>query len=249
MPLDAAADPAKLAVRIQANQAVFQHADGLSGQTPKAVRGGIRSIRLYRDNNDPNPVELFDYGSNPVEVGYNNGDVTLLAQIEPSKIPAGTYTQIRMVQTHSRFRVDGAYHDAGKDMTGVFDDVLVMTDGTMLDGTMRNAGYFRYVFESSQGDKQEFTGDNGMIAPYSTTAGAVAVVEQGQWAVYFPVQVTVPAQLPSGSALNINVNMFESFRWKDMSGPGFQDGVFDATSISYELVERFGGNEFSTVLQ
>ena len=246
---DAALDPTKLAVRIRTNTTAFPHADGLSGQTAQRVRGGVRSLRLYHDKNDPSPVELFNFGPNPVEVGYSDGDDTLVAQLDPSKIPQGTYTYVRMAQTHSRYRINGTLHDAGKDMPGFFDDLMVMSDGTMVDGTLRNTGYFSFAFESQAGDKKQFTGDDALVAGYSTTAGAVGVVEAGEWAVYFPAKLTIPAQIADGSVLTINVNMFESFRWKDSTDDGFLPGVFDATATSHELVERFGGNEFVTTFQ
>jgi hypothetical protein len=244
-----APDPTKLAVRIRANVAAFAHTDGISGQTAQRVRSGIRSLRLYRDKNDSSPVELFNFGPNPVEVGYSDGDNTLVAQIDPSKVPQGTYTFVRMVQTHSRFRINGTFHDAGKSMPGVFDDLWVMTDGTMVDGTLRNAGHYVFAFESSAGDKKQFTGDDALVPGYSTTSGAVGVVEAGEWAVWFPAQVVIPAQFSNGSALTIDVNMFESFRWTDLPGEGFLPGVFDATALSYELVQRFGGNEFVTTFK
>jgi hypothetical protein len=43
--------------------------------------------------------------------------------------------------------------------------------------------------------------------------------------------------------------MFEALRWTDLPGEGLLRGVFDATALFYELVQRFGGNEFVTTFK
>ncbi|MSP59069.1 MAG: hypothetical protein EXR72_01800 [Myxococcales bacterium] len=241
--------PAKLTIHIRANTALFAHTDGASGQTPLSARGGIRSLRLYRQSNDPNPVELFQHGKNPIEVGFNQGDDTVVATIDPKAIPAASYTLARMVQTHSRFRIAGTMHELAKASPGSFDDVLVVSNGTLLDGQLRDAGYYLYLFDAQGQPQKKFTGNNAPIAGYSTTAGATAKVEQGEWAIYFPINLTVAANGPAGSELAIDVNMYQSFRWTDSPLPGNQAGVFDASPLAYEAVVRFGGNRFDTTLK
>ena len=234
-------DP-RVTVRIRSNTASFIHDDDAVGQTPLTASGGIRSLRLYRDAPDLAPVELFHRGATPVEVGYEDGDDTIVAHVEPAALPAGHYELARLVQTHSRFRIAGTMHDGADTFAGTFDDVKVMSDGTLLDGTMRDAGYYEYAFEF-QGEKTVTTGEEP-VPGWSTTAGAVGVVEDGEWAVYFPIDLTVPEEIDAGTQLIIDVNMYESFRWKDLPGPGYEPRIFDTTPISYEPVVRFGGNAF-----
>src|SRR5262245_25589174 len=70
-PADAGTDvtfsSGSLVIHLRATTAPVTHTDGLSGQTPKDQRVGIRALRLYREENDPNPVVAFDNQSNGVE--------------------------------------------------------------------------------------------------------------------------------------------------------------------------------------
>jgi hypothetical protein len=237
-----------LAIHIHANTAAFQHTDGASGQTASSTRAGVRSLRLLRSPSDPEPLQLFDLGATPVEAGFDDGNDTVVAQVAPGALVAGAYMLARLVITHSRFTIDGTMHVGAAATPGTFDDVLVMSNGTLLDGTLRDAGFYDYVFDAG-GQKTAFTGANAAIAGYSTTAGARGVVESGEWAVYFPVALMLPANVAPGSTLTIDVNMYESFRWTDLALAGFTAGVFDTTTTSYEPVVRFGGNSFVATLR
>jgi len=235
-------------IHIAASTATFPHSDAYAGQTARGVRGGIRSLSLLRTSNDANPLVLFNHGAKPVEVGYNDGDDTVVATIPASTLRAGHYTLARMVQTHSRFQVDACAHGASS-VDGTVDDVIVMSSGTMLDGAMRNAGFYQFAF--SGGDVvQERTGDDWPVPVYSTTAGAWASVEDGEWAVYFPVNLDVDLDLPAPSLLSVVVNMDRAFRWMDSTDVATNaPGVWDVADGSHEPVMQFGGNRFDVTLR
>ena len=241
-----ASDPAGITVRVRATTEAFPHADGLSGMTPRKAGGGVRSLQLLRMDGDPAPVTLFDLGATSAEVGYSDGDDTKVTVVDPQRFEIGTYTMARMVQSHSRYEVDATFHDASGATRGWLDNLQVLSDGTRVDGALRDAGYYRYVFHFG-GQEQETTGDDAFIAPFSFTAGARAVVENGEWAVYFPIDLEITAPPEIGSKLVLVINMNESFRWVDSASPGYVDGEFDFTSDSFEHVERFGGNRFELI--
>ncbi len=241
--------PDMLTVRIRATNAAFAHTDGLSGQTPRTAAGGIRSFSLLRDQQDTNPAVIFEYGADVQEASFDDGGDTLVGAIVVSEVPAGHYTLARMVQAYSRYSISATLHDGSTATPGTLDNLIVMSDGTMVDGAQHDAGYYHYVFEAPGEPPVTFEGDDALVPAYSTTAGAVAVVENGQWAVYFPVNLDWSAGLQSAVDLVVTVNMFESFRWTDVALPGYQPGVFDFTATSYEPVVRFGGNEFATTVE
>jgi len=248
--LDAGADGGpdtgspRLSVRILGTTAPFGHTDGLSGQTAIHASGGVRSLSLLRAMDDPAPVTLFDHGSAVVETGYDDGDDTVVATVALPEGLSGTFTVARLVQGYSRYEIDAAAHDGLTVEAGTMDNVLVMGDATMLDGTLRDAGYFEFSFT---GPTVSFAdaGNDWPIPLYSTTAGATAVVEDGQWAVYFPIVLDIPADPAPSSELVITVNMDDAFRWTDLLLLGYERGVFDITRISFEPVLRFGGNSFA----
>jgi hypothetical protein len=183
-----------------------------------------------------------------VETGYDDGDETVVAGVEIPAGLSGHYGLARLVQGYSRYQVEGTLHDGLLVEPGVIDGVVVMGEDTMLDGTPQPAGHFDFRF---QGDTTTFSyaGDTWPVPVYSTTAGATAVVEDGQWTVYFPIDLDVPEGLAPGSEIVITVNMDRSFRWTDLLVLGFEPGVFDVTRLSYEPVLRFGGNSFDLRLE
>ncbi len=238
-----------LAIHIRANTTAFPHADGLSGETALFARGGVRSLRLLRATGDPAPVTVFDYGADAVEVGYDAGDDTVAARIDPAALPPGEYVLARMVQIYSRFRIAGTLHEGLSATSGVFDEVVVTSNGTRIGGAVRDAGWIAAAFEAPGRPRVTLAGDFIPVAPLSTTAGAWAVEENGEWAVYFPIHLQVATGLTAQSTLTIDVNMDHSFRWSDVALPGWEPGVFDATPISWEPVIRFGGNRFDVSLE
>lgn len=240
-------DEASLIVRIVATTAPFAHADGLAGQTALHASGGIRSLSLLRDAGDPSPVSVFDHGADVVETGYDDGDETVVAEVEIPADLQGTFKMARLVQGYSRYEVEATLHDGLSIEPGVVESLLVMSDDTMLDGARRDAGAYELRFD---GDTTSFAYDGAgwPVPAYSTTAGATAVVEDGEWAVYFPVDVVVTDALAPGSEIVIVVNMDHSFRWTDLPALGSEPDVFDVTRLSYEPVLRFGGNAFDLSL-
>lgn len=236
-------DP-EVTVRITANTDPFPHADGLAGQTAIAASGGVRSLMLYKDASDLEPLVVFDHGANVVEVGYDDLSETEVAVVPTSTLVGGTYTIARMSQSYSRYQIAATLHPLnGAPVAGELDNLLVMSDGTMVDGQMRDAGYYEFAFLGG-GDSFDTTGEDFPIPIYSFTAGASAVHEQGEWAVYFPVNVELPDDPTLDVELRIDVNLDHAFRWTDLLLLGYELDVFDITEISYEPVIRFGGNHF-----
>lgn len=233
----------RIRIHMSADTKPFAHDDGLSGQTPISHSSGLRKFELYRDDNDPSPLVVFDYGTGFVEAGYNDGDDTIAATVDPTTLTEGHYTRGRVVHSHVRYSIHATMHAQGYDFAGTFDNVEVLSDKTLLDGTLRDHGYYDYVFNAA-GKSYPVTGENAPVPTYPGSGGFSVTFTNGQWAYWFPVDLTVKHDLSADVDVDMHVNMFESFRWQDQGAKGYKKGVFDVTPASFEPVERFGANSF-----
>lgn len=235
-------------IHLRSSTAPFNHMDGLAGQTPTAHTSGIRSLTLYRTMGDPQPLEVSDLGQNSVEVDYADGADTLVYTAKASDMPQATFTIARVVHTYVKYRVAATMHYMGFVIPGEFDNMQVMSDGTLVDGQLRDAGYYEYTFN---GANQSFpiSGSNAPIPEYDAGGGFSVVFEDGEWAYYFPVNLPVTPDISDDVSVVLAVNMHESFRWQDESMPDYMTNVFDVTPTSFEPVLRFGANSFSLTLE
>ncbi len=232
--------PAGLSVVVQATTASFTHQDDLAGQTARHVTAGIRSLTLIDEAGGGEFAVLDRDGASPVVVSYEDGASTVLTVVDPGAIVPGHYTRARMVQDWSKFEVDATLHEDVGATPGTLRALHVTSNGTSVDGQARDSGYYEHEFLAS-GRDENYTGDDAVVPEQSQTAGAEAIVENGVWAVYYPVNVDVSA---SDATLSIRVNMYQAFRWVDFPGAENQDGVFDMMPPLYEEVVQFGGNAF-----
>ncbi len=229
-----------LRVHVVGSSAAFAHDDGLSGQTPTDISSGVRSLRLFDDAGGVWTV--LERASPGVSVSYSDAAPRPIARIDPASVRAGHYVKARMVQEDSRFTVNARFHDDSlvQPSLGALRIYRVMNDDVPGPQGTYPAGYFSWQFESKELSRK---GEGVLPVPaYSTTAGAEALVEDGQWAVYFPLDVTIPAG--AHGELRITANLFESFRWKDQTAPDDEAGAYDLSQSSAEPVLRFGGNRF-----
>jgi len=181
-----------------------------------------------------------DVAPKSVVVGYDDGNETELARIDPADVRTGHYVTGRLVQDWSKFEVRATLHELTGATDGVLKVLQVTSEGAMVDGTAMPLGQFAHVFEAP-GRLESYEGTSE-VPDYSATAEAEAYLEDGLWAVYFPVDVEVEAGL--GGTIEIEVNMDQAFRWSDMPAIGNEDDVYDIAPPLYEPVEQFGGNRF-----
>lgn len=244
---DAATGPV-IEVHVRTNDAIYSHADGWSGQTSRDAYQGIRRVELLRQGSDPNPLVLFDYGDGFVEAGYNAGDDTLVGAARITDLVDGQFTVGRSVITHSRYKVDAIMHTNGLSIPGEFDNIQVLSDRTEINGQARSQGWFRYVFRAA-GMEFPLEGNNAPLPSVPTTGGFRLDLNEGEATYTFPVDITIDTSAIVSSAIVIEVNMNESFRWEDQSLPSYAPDVFDATPTSSEPVRRFGANSFSVYVE
>lgn len=234
---------AQIHIHFRANTQPFSHADGLSGQTPLSHVSGLKKFELLTDDSDPEPLLVFDYGQEFVEVSYDDGADTVAYSLPAHALPIETYTVARVVHSHVRYRIEATMHNLGLHLPGEFDNLQVLSDDTLIDGELRQAGYYEYEF-STAGQTFPTSGENAPVPEWSETGGFSVKFEDGEWAYYFPVFLPLTPDVPEDVDVVLEVNMFESFRWQDQELPDYAPGVFDTTATSFEPVLRFGANSF-----
>lgn len=235
-------------IHLKANTDPFTQTDGLSGETPLAHSSGMRKYQLFKDANDASPITVFDYGTGFVEAGYENGDDTVVATVDPKTLPEGLYTLGRVVHSHVRYRIAATLHSGALTLPGEFDNLQVLSDGTLIDGVKHDHGYYNYVFKTGN-QSYPTTGTNAPVPTYAGTGGFSVKFENGEWAYYFPVHLTLVKNLPADIDMVMEVNMRECFRWEDQMTAGFAPGVFDVTPTTFEPVKKFGANSFAVYLK
>jgi hypothetical protein len=238
---------AVVAIHMRATTEPVAHDDSLSGQTPIEHRSGIRKFSLLKDASDTSPFTVFDFGEKWVEVGFNDGDDTLIYETPAASLPQGTYTLARVVHSHVRYRVKATMHYSGFAVPGEFDNMQVLSDGTLIDGALRDHGYFEYAFKAGA---MEFplTGDDAP-SPEFESGGFYVKFEDGEWASYFPVNLPLTPSVASDVRVVLLVNMHESFRWEDQAEQNYKPKVFDTTPSVFEPVKKFGPSSFTVLLE
>jgi hypothetical protein len=243
-----APESGSIAIHMRSSTATFAHSDGLSGQTPIAHTSGVKSLQLFRDPNDDNPVTVFDFGQDSVEVDYADGADTLVFTANAGDLPMTTFTIARVVHSWVKYRIDATMHANGFDLPGEFDNFQALSDDTMFEGTLYQSGDYEYLFDAGSMTFPA-SGTGAPVPEYEAGGGFSVRFEDGEWAYYFPVNLPVNPELPGDIALVLSVNMHESFRWMDETGTGFTDGVFDATPTTFEPVLQFGANSFALTVE
>ncbi|MFO0553846.1 MAG: hypothetical protein U0271_36020 [Polyangiaceae bacterium] len=243
----ASSSTASIDIHFKSTTAPFAHADGLAGQTPSVHKSGLRSLTLLRDANDPSPFVVFDLGQDSIEIDYADGADTLVYTAHAADLPAGTFTVARVVHNYVRYDVAATLHNGALMLAGTFDNLQVLSDASLVDGTVRDAGYYEYVFHTG-GSSFPTSGSNAPIPEWQSAGGFSVRFENGEWAYYFPVSLPLDPNLAQDASVTFEVNMHESFRWQDQALTDYATGVFDVTPTSFEPVMQFGANSFAVTV-
>lgn len=230
-------------IHLASSTSPFDHGDDLSGQTPIEHKSGIRSLTLYREEADPEPLVVFDLGTDSAEADYADGADTLLYTANTEDLADGVFTIARVVHSYVRYRIEATMHTNGLALPGTFDNFQVLSDGTLFDGALLDAGVYEYVFSTNGMDFPQ-SGTGAPVPEWESTGGFSVRFEDGEWAYYFPVNLAIDTHFPGPVDVTLEVNMHESFRWDDQATAGYATGVFDVTPTSFEPVMRFGANSF-----
>jgi hypothetical protein len=239
---DAASPGAVVRVHLRANADPVPHDPATSGQTPRNWVSGIRSLHLLRSMDDPSPFLVFSHGDGFVEASYEGGADTVVGSIARRDLPRDAFRFARVVHTHTSFTVDARLHAPGATLPGTFDNLVVLSDRTTLDGVERSRGHYRYVFRA-RGVAFPLEGE-GFDPPDVASGGFVVREEAGETAYYFPAALDVDPDGTEDVDFVFEVFVHEGFRWIDQDEPGYSAGAFDVTPSSYEPIVQMGASSF-----
>jgi hypothetical protein len=156
--------------------------------------------------------------------------------------PALVFSWARAVHTHVRFTIDATFHSTVA-LPGELEDLIVLSDRTLIDGALRSRGDYRYVFRTGTAEYPA-EGSGFALAPIPG-GGFTARVENGETAYYFPVFLEVSDELTEDVHMIFEVNVHEGFRWTEQPYPSFESGVFDTSLAGTEPIVQAGANGYA----
>lgn len=234
---------------LRANQTPVAVDPSTSGQTPIDQRIGFLGLRLLQDASSEGPLDVADF-STPVDVGYNDGDETVIAKVPAKSLRAGHFTTAEVPIAYVRFTVAGTYHDGEIAAPGNFADVISMANDTSIDGTTHDQGYWKTTFSSTAGTTLgTMAGENAVVAQ-PAPASTIALDTSGSPAKYvFPTDLVIDPNLDHDEKIVFTVNTYQDFRWQDSASAGYAAGVFDVSSAGFETVTQLGANSIATSME
>jgi hypothetical protein len=239
---------AQVTLALRGSTAAVPHADGFASQTPKSQNVAVKSFWLLKSANDPAPLKVADLGTNAVETDLVSGKTNDITTVSLKSMPAGTYTIAKVGVAWVRYRVAARLHN-GVATDGRYDNVEALSDGVVFDGQARQKGWFRSAF--GIGDTTYATLENNDAPlPQLASSGGMTLETTGPNSFYvFPMHVTIDPNETKDQRIVCEVNVHESFRWKDEPSSGYAANVFDTTPTTYETVMSFGASAFSLFLE
>jgi hypothetical protein len=233
-------------VRITAVQTPLG-AGGGAEETPTDQRLGLLGLSLMTSKTDPSPVVVFD-NTTPVDTPYNAGSSTVIGSAPASSLKAGTYSWVRVPVAYTKFTVAGTYHLGATPVPGQFTDTISLSPGTMLEGAVRDRGWWSSSFAYDGMTEGEVSAENAQIAQPGDTSDINLDLSQPIAAYVFPVQIVIPDSITEDMEILFTVNTWEDFHWTDESEPGYATDVFDVSDGAFEPVTQLGANSFTVTL-
>jgi len=239
---------AQVTLALRGSTTPVPHTDGFASQTPKSQNVAVKSFWLLKSANDPSPLKVADLGTQAVETDLVSGKTNDLTTVSLKSLPAGTYTIAKVGVAWVRYRVAARLHN-GVATDGRYDNVEALSDGVVFDGKVRQKGWFRSEF--GIGDTTYGTLENNDAPlPQLPSSGGMTLETSGPDSFYvFPMHVTIDPNEPKDQRIVCEVNVHESFRWKDELTSGYATNVFDTTPTAFEPVMSFGASAFSLFLE
>jgi hypothetical protein len=139
-----------------------------------------------------------------------------------------------------RYRAAATYHAGAQSAPATLASLQVVSNESMVDGQLRNKGYFSDILKLGTNTMLDDTGD-GRALPQNTASGSLPLDTSGAQAFYqVPVTITIDPDVKHDVAIVIAINAFASVRWFDQESPVNVRNVLDANSQAHEPVRHFG---------
>ena len=244
-PSPAAPGGPYVSLHVRGTQAPVAHEPGTAGQTPTAQRLAFKSLTLFATREDAaadrDGYAVYDLAT-PVEAGVGQGEDTVITKLPIRSLRPGHYTAARVRVAYVRYAVRSTMHSLGFAVPGEFENVQVLANDTVLDGQVRQKGYYRYTFRSPQTGPVSVEGTDAPV-PLTTGLGGLSLEVGAEGLSYVvPVDLKIDTAVSYDLHAIYEVNTHENFRWRDEAIPGYVAGVYDTTPTSFEPVVSFGAN-------
>jgi hypothetical protein len=235
---DANAGPV-VTIRIDAVQT--PEGSGASQETPIDQRVGVYGLTLLKTPTDTSPLVVVNHAT-PIDTPYNAGSSTVIGMVPASQLVPGTYTVARVPVGYVNFTVAGTAHADGTHVAGDFEDLIALTTGVSLNGATRARGWWATSFSVGGVTEAMTTGMDAEIAQPGAGSHLALDLSQPIAAYVFPIQITIPSSITADMEVVFTANTYEDFHWQDQTSPGYDSGVFDVSSTSFEPVTQLGAN-------
>lgn len=245
----ASSNGAKVHIKMRGTTAPITFQDTWAGQTPRKQIVAIKSLYLLRATDDKNPMKVFDNNSASVEAELIGGKTTDVASVVAKTLEAGVFTLAKAGVAYVRYEVDARMHTALGPVDGYYANVQALSDSAVIDGVPFKKGHFRYSFVSQGTTYGTLEGENAPTPAVSSHGGLFLDTSGSESYYVFPVQLAVDPNITKDLNVQLELNVYESFRWQDQVALGYTSRVFDTTAYTYEPVMAFGANAFALTVQ
>jgi hypothetical protein len=236
----------QLRIYVEGDMTPKTFTDGYSGQTPTDYYMGISRFDIMTSETDPNPVTVFDYGENYMEVDMSQN--TEVGSVALADIPFNFYSHGRVLLKMTRFDVETTVHATmpPADLPGTVTVVAALSDA-LIDNVQRSQDWVQYTFNVMGGITT-----TGTLPELPSTGGGTVVKENGRLWLVFPLTggLTIDPLPTQDHSATIIYEIYESFRWQDEQETNYTDDVFDSNADgSTEPVMNFGATGYQINVQ
>lgn len=211
--------------------------DGFGGQTPKEFEIALSKYDIQTSADAASAVNCFEHDEPTVA---NMLEDNLMGSCETAAIPSAQYTHGRVKMDWLRITVDGTLHTLGQAFPGEFTFFRAYSD-TTYEGESYDSGEGWVEYRGFVTRRVPFTEP----IPTEGQEGFRSEVIDGEYWQTFPFHRTMPILAEDGGQhwSRLHWEIYESFRWEEVTKPRYLDGVWDVEPESGsggEEVKMFG---------
>jgi hypothetical protein len=224
---DAGSAPGTIRIYVEGDLSTTDFHDGLVGQTPRDYEVAVSRYSLLRSADDPSPALCFDHGDKVVVAKMHRDN--LIGFCRTANLPSATYTHGRTKVVWARYTVDAVYHALGLPHPGAVTFFRAFSD-TEYGGKPYEAGQGTISFKGATSETELPVS----YGPMPDSPGLVTASRDGELTVTFPYTTSLPVDAGNTSShwARFHWRTKESFRWVDRRLPGYEDGVWDISSLA-----------------
>lgn len=225
---DAAAVPAgSIAIYVKGDHSPVLFNDGMSGQTATDIEIAISRYHILTSAGDPKPELCFDHGAKTVVT--NMAKDTLVGTCPTAKIPSAAYSHGRVKVDWSRLTVAGNLHYGGQVISGNYTFFRAFS-ATNLDGKAYAAGAGSVRFKDKSGFVDQVLPYAFPSLPQMPGVKTQTIGDEFLMTFVWTKPLTIASGDTAAHWARFHWQVFEGFRWKELTMAGYQTGIWDAST-------------------